>query len=85
MRGPFQAIFCRNVVIYFDALARRRVLGRLVNLLSPGGHIYIGHAERLPPDAADLTFVGLTTYRRLPPGPSRPDTHSPDSPYREHI
>lgn len=86
MRGPFQVIFCRNVVIYFDADTRQRVLGRLVNLLSPGGHIYIGHAERLPPDAVDLSFVGLTTYRRMTPGAVRPgsENRGPDGARKEH-
>lgn len=86
MRGPFQVIFCRNVVIYFDADTRQRVLGRLVNLLSPGGHIYIGHAERLPPDAVDLSFVGLTTYRRMTPGAvqSGSESRSPDGARKEH-
>lgn len=78
MRGPFQVIFCRNVVIYFNADTRQRVLGRLVNLLSPAGHIYIGHAERLPPDAADLSFVGLTTYRRGTRGAFRPGSGNRD-------
>jgi chemotaxis protein methyltransferase CheR len=76
MRGPFQVIFCRNVVIYFDADTRQRVLGRLVNLLSPAGHIYIGHAERLPSDAVDLSVVGLTTYRRVTTGAVRPNPGS---------
>lgn len=86
MRGPFQVIFCRNVVIYFDAQTRQRVLGRLVNLLSPAGHIYIGHAERLPPDALDVSFVGLTTYRRVTTDPVRPASarSGPDSTRKEH-
>lgn len=83
MRGPFQVIFCRNVVIYFDSDTRERVLGRLVKLLSPAGHIYIGHAERLPPDAVGLSFAGLTTYRRVSTGAVRPNTGSRGS-FRAH-
>lgn len=86
MRGPFQVIFCRNVVIYFDADTRQRVLGRLVNMLSPAGHIYIGHAERLPPDAVGISFVGLTTYRRVTTDAVRPDpgNRNPHGARREH-
>lgn len=86
MRGPFQVIFCRNVVIYFDGQTRERILGKLVNLLSPAGHIYIGHAERLPPDATDVSLVSLTTYRRMTMDAVRPGTGrpGPDRARKEH-
>lgn len=65
MKGPFQVIFCRNVVIYFDQALRDDVLSRLTGLLSPGGHLYVGHSERLKIADGDLRFVGLSTYRRI--------------------
>ena len=72
--------------MYLDAESGERILGRLVNLLSPAGHIYIGHAERLSPDVDDVSFVGLTTYRRVTmdaarPGSGRP---GPGSARKEH-
>jgi chemotaxis protein methyltransferase CheR len=71
MKGPFQVIFCRNVVIYFDEALRDTVLARLAGLLSMGGHLYVGHSERLRPEVEDLRFVGLSTYRRTPARPRR--------------
>jgi chemotaxis protein methyltransferase CheR len=70
MKGPFQVIFCRNVVIYFDETLRDDVLAKMTALLSPGGHLYVGHSERLKPDGENLQFVGLSTYRRLAAAPA---------------
>jgi chemotaxis protein methyltransferase CheR len=63
MKGPFDVIFCRNTVIYFDEAARKQIWNKMVSLLAPGGHLYIGHSERMPIDADRLRQVGLTTYR----------------------
>jgi len=66
MKGTFQAIFCRNVVIYFEEETQSRIWSRFQPLLEPGGVLYIGHSERLTGNAAHA-FVGdgITTYRRL--------------------
>lgn len=71
MKGPFQVIFCRNVVIYFDEILRDAVLAKMTALLSPGGHLYVGHSERLKLGGTELQLVGLSTYRR-PESPSSP-------------
>ena len=64
MRGRFDVIFCRNVVIYFDDATQERVWGRFTPLMTPGGVLYIGHSERVSgPATARLETVGLTTYR----------------------
>ena len=64
MRGKFDAIFCRNVVIYFDDATQERVWNRFLPAMAPGGTLYIGHSERVSgPAAARLKPDGLTTYR----------------------
>ncbi len=61
MKGRFQAIFCRNVAIYFDEPTQTRLWGRFAERLNEGGRLYIGHSERAACDR--LETDGLTTYR----------------------
>ncbi len=63
MRGPFDAIFCRNVVIYFGRELQQSLWSRLSQLLADDGRLYIGHAEvaRVP----NLHLAGRTTYTKL--------------------
>ncbi len=68
MRGKFEAIFCRNVLIYFDTDIHDQICARLVEYLSPGGYLYLGHSERVPPVMPDINLVGATSYRFQPPG-----------------
>ncbi|MDE8349731.1 MAG: protein-glutamate O-methyltransferase CheR [Acidocella sp.] len=64
MRGLFHAIFCRNVVIYFDYETQSQVWGRMVPLLAPEAALYIGHSERVSgPAEALLRSDGVTIYR----------------------
>ena len=61
--GPFDAIFCRNVLIYFDKPTQRQVLERVADRLAPGGLYFAGHSESLL-NAGDLFEpCGRTTYR----------------------
>nr|WP_233150903.1 protein-glutamate O-methyltransferase CheR [Sphingomonas sp. BT553] len=63
MRQQYDAIFCRNVMIYFDDRAKAELEARLVDQLAPGGHLYIGHSERLVgPAAAVMKGCGQTIY-----------------------
>ncbi|AMY68535.1 CheR family methyltransferase [Frigidibacter mobilis] len=67
MRGPFDVIFCRNVVIYFDAETQDRLWHRFAEVLAPGGWLMVGHSERVPvAPASRFVTAGITTYR-LPP------------------
>lgn len=64
MRRTYQAIFCRNVVIYFEEATQARVFSRFVPLMAPGARLYLGHSERLVGDAAGrLQSEGVTIYR----------------------
>lgn len=66
IRGQFDAIFCRNVMIYFDEPTKERLQTRLADQLVPGGFLYIGHSERLSASVAPrFTCVGRTTFQKV--------------------
>jgi len=62
--GMFDAIFCRNVLIYFDPPSRVRVIERLTRRLVPGGYLFLGHAESAARTATDLRPVMPAVYQR---------------------
>lgn len=64
MRGPFDAIFCRNVMIYFDRPTREKLVQRYWTLLRPRGHLLIGHAESLSGVAHDFHYVRPAVYQK---------------------
>lgn len=65
LKGPFDAVFCRNVTIYFDRAVQNRVWSGFAELLASDGHLFIGHSERLTgPAEGRFTAVGITTYQR---------------------
>ena len=63
LQQRFDAIFCRNVMIYFDTPTKRQLLKRFAALLNPGGWLYIGHAENILPLNTRFKSVGRTIYR----------------------
>jgi len=64
MKGPFDAIFCRNVVIYFDKDTQRSLFARIARLQRPGDVLFLGHSESLYRVCDEYTLVGKTIYRR---------------------
>ncbi|HWM48417.1 MAG TPA: protein-glutamate O-methyltransferase CheR [Xanthobacteraceae bacterium] len=66
MKGLFDAIFCRNVMIYFDGPTKAKLVERFTQQLKPGGWLYIGHSESLIGSHPGLQLVGRTIYRREP-------------------
>jgi chemotaxis protein methyltransferase CheR len=63
--GLFDAIFCRNVMIYFDGPTKTKLVERFTRQIKPDGFLYIGHSESLVGPHPGLDLVGRTTYRRL--------------------
>jgi chemotaxis protein methyltransferase CheR len=64
MEGPFDAIFCRNVIIYFDKDTQRELFRRLAPLQRPGDLLFLGHSEGLFKVSGDWSLIGRTIYRR---------------------
>ncbi len=64
VKGPFDVIFCRNVVIYFDKPTQRLVFGRMAELQRPGDHLFIGHSESLFNVCDHYELIGQTIYRK---------------------
>jgi len=65
MKSRFDAIFCRNVMIYFDDSTKERLVSRFADLLTPDGTLYVGHSERVTgPALARFTPMAPTVYRR---------------------
>lgn len=68
VKGPFDAIFCRNVMIYFDGPSKRRLVERLTDKLKVGGWLYIGHSESLLDQHGSLRLAGRTIYQKVADG-----------------
>jgi chemotaxis protein methyltransferase CheR len=63
---PFPVIFCRNVMIYFDAATQQQVVKGLSECLEPGGYLFVGHAESLSRISHSLQYVRPAIYRKPP-------------------
>lgn len=64
MRGPFQAILCRNVMIYFDRVTRERLLERFYALLEDGGYLFVGLSESLTGLRHPYTYIRPAVYQK---------------------
>lgn len=64
MKGPFDVIMCRNVMIYFDKKTQAELVGRFFNALRPGGFFIVGHSESLTAVAHNFKYVKPTIYMR---------------------
>ena len=60
----FDAIFCRNVMIYFDRQTQLRLLDRLAKVLAPAGILFLGHSENCAAGHAAFVACGKTSYER---------------------
>jgi chemotaxis protein methyltransferase CheR len=65
MKGPFDVIFCRNVVIYFNKDTQRVLFGRYGDILQSRGHLFIGHSETLHRVSERFESLGKTMYQKI--------------------
>ncbi len=63
---PFQIIFCRNVMIYFDRPTQEELVQRLKSKLAPGGYLMVGHSESLTGINHGLKMIRPATYQNPP-------------------
>jgi chemotaxis protein methyltransferase CheR len=64
MKGPFDVIFCRNAMIYFDKPTQELLVRKFYDLISPGGYLFVGHAESLTGANHDYRYVAPATYQK---------------------
>ena len=64
MKGPFDVIFCRNVIIYFDKPTQQELFSRYYQMLKPGGLLMLGHSENLGDFQEYFDTVGRTIFRK---------------------
>ena len=65
MKGPFDFIFCRNVVIYFNAETQAVLFNRYADMLKDGGYLIIGHSESLDRTSDRYRPIGKTIYQKI--------------------
>lgn len=65
MKGPFDIIFCRNVVIYFNKDTQRILFDRYADMLAADGYLIVGHSESLHKVTNRFDLLGKTIYRKI--------------------
>ena len=65
MKGPFDVIFCRNVIIYFNKDTQRKLFDRYASMLAPDGYLFVGHSETLHKVTDRFNLLGKTIYERV--------------------
>ena len=64
MKGSFNVIFCRNVMIYFDRPTQQRLVNRFWDLLEPGGFLFVGHSEGLSGIRHEFQYMKPAIYKK---------------------
>lgn len=64
MKGPFDVIFCRNVLIYFDKPTQEKLIPRFYELLRPGGILFLGHSESISVGNPGFEMLGKTIFKK---------------------
>ncbi|MBY0431863.1 MAG: protein-glutamate O-methyltransferase CheR [Rhodospirillales bacterium] len=65
MRGQFDAIFCRNVVIYFDRAVQKQLFNRFADIMPQDGYLYIGHSESLHGVSDRFCLIGQSIHQKV--------------------
>ena len=65
IKGPFDFMFCRNVVIYFNKETQKILFDRYADILVDGGYLFIGHSESLHKVTDRFESLGKTVYRKI--------------------
>lgn len=63
-KNPFDLIFCRNVMIYFDMPTKQALVNRFYDVIKPGGYFYIGHAESIDRQDTKFQYIKPAIYRK---------------------
>jgi chemotaxis protein methyltransferase CheR len=63
-KNPFDVVFCRNVMIYFDQASRNRLVKAFYRHVKPGGYLFIGHSETIPRSDCPFDYVQPAIYRK---------------------
>jgi len=64
MKGTFNVIFCRNVMIYFDKQTQESLINRFWKILEPGGYLFVGHSEGLSSISHRFQYIKPAIYRK---------------------
>jgi len=63
-KQPFDLIFCRNVMIYFDQATKNALINKFYDVLKPGGYLFIGHSETVQRDSSKFLYVEPSIYQK---------------------
>jgi chemotaxis protein methyltransferase CheR len=63
-KQPFDLIFCRNVMIYFDQPTRNVLINKFYDVLKPGGYLFIGHSETVQRESSKFRYVQPSIYQK---------------------
>ncbi|TQI65479.1 protein-glutamate O-methyltransferase CheR [Clostridium sp. KNHs216] len=61
---PFDLIFCRNVMIYFDQPTKNALINKFYDVLKPGGYLFIGHSETVQRDTSKFLYIEPSVYQK---------------------
>ena len=64
-KRKFHVIFCRNVMIYFDAATRNQIIDKFYEITEPGGYLFIGHSESVDRSKSAYKYVMPAVYRKM--------------------